>query len=50
MGTLSLGTHFGPNDGSGKFTQNISSITYCHTAYKSQNNIKRERLIQVTAK
>jgi hypothetical protein len=50
MGTLSLGTRFGPNDGSGKFTQNINSINYCHTAYKSQNNIKRERLIPVTAK
>jgi hypothetical protein len=50
MGTLSLATHFGPNDGSRKFIQNISSITYWHTAYKSQNNVNRKRLIPVTAK
>jgi hypothetical protein len=50
MGTLSLTTHCGPDDGSGKFLQNINSTTYCHTAYKSQNNINRERLIPVTAK
>jgi hypothetical protein len=50
MGTLPLTTHFGPDDGSGNFIQNTNSITYCHTAYKSQNNINRERLVPVTAK
>jgi hypothetical protein len=50
MGTLSLTTHFGPDDGSGKFIQNIKSVTYCYTAYKSQNNSNRERLISITAK
>jgi hypothetical protein len=49
MGTLSVTTHFGPDDGSGKFIQNINSITHCHTAYKTKNNIKRESLIPATA-